>query len=235
MESIAKDLNLYMSDFEWEIVNNFDLRNVPREMALQKIDRVSFLKKGGSLPSNGAIGCALAHRYCYERTINEGFDHALILEDDVKVSSVNLAAAIAAVKRLSDFDIISFYSKDAVVLRKIAEKVGKYNIHKSLYYCHGAHAYVVSRAGARKLLEAQSPKIRWFSDWPIHAWCMKIYLMAPSTIVMTNRPTSVQTCGPDTHGRSYLIFFVYHLRRIIWKFIGLVRRGLFDDLRVREQ
>jgi glycosyl transferase family 25 len=229
---MAKQLGGYMRDLEYEIVDKFDLRKVPREKALGKINRVSFLMKYGTLPSNGAIGCALAHKYCYEKLLDEDFQAALVLEDDVQMSSVDLEMVLDAMNQVSEFDVISLFSRNAVIKRRPVLKLVNFAVHRSVYYCHDAAAYIVSKKGAKKLLESQSPKVAAFADWPLHAWQMKFYLTMPSTIELSGRPTGVQTNIPEQLKLSYLTWFVYKMRRLIWKTIALVRVNLCGDKRV---
>jgi GR25 family glycosyltransferase involved in LPS biosynthesis len=229
---IAEDLKLYMPGFDWEVVDKFDLRNVRRADALLNIDCLSFLTRYGSLPSNGAIGCALAHKYCYERMLGDRVHAALILEDDVEMHSVHLGIAAAAMEKVPDYDVISLMSREGVVKRKPVARLAKCAIHRSVYYCHDAAAYVVSRQGAKKLLRSQHPQIKAFADWPIHAWQMKFYLIMPTTIRLSGRPTSVQTRPPEALLPSYLPWVIYRFRRLIWKTIAWVRLGIFRDIRV---
>ena len=170
--------------------------------------------------------------------LEQGFQTALVLEDDVNVSSVDLEMIIAAIDLVEDFDIVSLRSSDAVIKRKPVAKLAKSTIHRSVYYCHDAAAYIVSRKGARKLLQSQDPKITAFADWPLHAWRMKIYLTIPSKISLTGRPTRVSEKIPQKLREqvklSYSVWLVYRVRRLIWKTLALVRVGVFRDIRVAE-
>jgi len=46
----------------------------------------------------GEIGCFLSHRRCWRRILAEGWDHALIVEDDLAIAPDRLRAALALIE-----------------------------------------------------------------------------------------------------------------------------------------
>jgi GR25 family glycosyltransferase involved in LPS biosynthesis len=215
------------------IVNSFDLRRAERSKALSFIDQDQFLFRYGALPSNGAIGCAAAHRACYDQILREKLPNALILEDDVKIVSSNLTLIRELMENLKDFDVLNLASLDSVVAKRPTVQFGNVSAHRSLWYSHGTYAYVVTSSGSRRLLRSQSPLIKGYADWPIHAWMMRQYLAMPGLVSHSDRPSDVQTSGHCIGKASFSQRCVYLSRRAIWKSIGLVRLRLLSDIKVQ--
>jgi len=132
----------------------------------------------------GQLGCALSHRQVYEETARNGWRRVLVLEDDVLPRLDDLAALPAAVAELPpDWDLAYLgygnlrtvtardRAKQALYLAGAALRLMKWRPSQVLRFHprpfsahldvaglhHGTYAYAISAAGARKLLEAQTP------------------------------------------------------------------------------
>lgn len=72
---------------------------------------------------NGEFGCALSHRAVWQRMVDESIPFALVLEDDVQLSS-ELVSLIAEEKNYHSFDFLNltlkrpYYDIDAVEIKK---------------------------------------------------------------------------------------------------------------------
>lgn len=222
--------------FEMQVVNQFDYRTVDRAHALASIDQDVFLSRFGSLPTSGAIGCALAHRYCLEDMIKNGAEVAVIFEDDAALSPQSVANIIAALSRSSDFDVLVLGSLNAVVSRHSALTIGDVAYHRCWWFCHGAYAYIVSRSGAQKILSKQSPRLTAYSDYPVHAWQMRLFLAVPGVVdiydhISATQPIHIHRTSSDQS--PSLRQKIYHrVRRAIWLIIGGFRKRLFGDMTI---
>jgi len=68
------------------IFNAFDGRNLPKEALYQHVNEPRLLKEYGPI-SNPEIGCALSHISIYKDIVSKKLELAVILEDDVHVST----------------------------------------------------------------------------------------------------------------------------------------------------
>jgi len=138
----------------------------------------------------GELGASLSHRRAYEEAIGHGWKRTLIFEDDLVPRAADLPALGAALSELPEgWDLVwlGYTNLERVTLRDRLKQaiyvpmaaVGllkwtpgevlrfhprPYSAHlrrAGLHHC--AHAYAVSLAGARKLLEAQTP-VAWVAD-----------------------------------------------------------------------
>lgn len=132
----------------------------------------------------GELGAALSHRRVYEDTVREGWGRVLVFEDDVVPRREALAAVEAALSELPDgWDVVYLgfgnyrtvttvdRLKRAAYVPLAALRLMKWTPSQVLRMHprpfsphlevaglhHGVYAYGVSAAGARKLLEAQTP------------------------------------------------------------------------------
>ena len=116
----------------------------------------------------GIVGCALSHMKCWRLVVERGLSHALILEDDAKLEPgfrEKLEQGLAGAPK--DYHVILagcfFLCSDAVQrvisFNRLPEVDGPDQLRRIRMF-GGTHAYVISNAGARYLLE-QMPKV-WF-------------------------------------------------------------------------
>ncbi len=108
------------------------------------------------------LGCALSHRAACERLLAEGLDQALVLEDDV-VFHADFPAVMAAILASEQpFDMVRFVD-DKKMRRRRRRRVahlkgdalsGDYWLVRLETTLGGAHAYLLRRSGAEKLLPA---------------------------------------------------------------------------------
>ena len=135
-------------------------RNIlgPLGLDVQRVAAVngSLLPKRPLL-SAGEVGCFFSHLLALETFLQSGDAQGVIFEDDIacSVSPDAFKKHMAlATKHLPDFDI--------VYLGKCLCECGTFQkIEKTLYSTRGAlclHAYMVSRAGAQKLLKLANEK-----------------------------------------------------------------------------
>lgn len=214
-----------------EVVNSFDFRQKERSEVLDHIDRRTFLRHYGQLPTNGAVGCALAHRYCYSRIMEENLSDALILEDDVVPESLN-RDVLATLSRLRNFDVISLGSVHAMVKRSPCGQFGAYSLHKWTHYSFGTYAYLISHTGAEKLLRAQEPRIRRLADWPLDPAELDLFLLIPAMAQLSGRQSGV-VCRSGQAEKIPLIDLVrFYAQSRLWRLTGTVRTALLGDLRI---
>jgi glycosyl transferase family 25 len=134
------------------------------------------------------IACALSHIQIAKKIIEQNLDYAIILEDDAELTLdfKMFLKDFALEKNMFDFLILGSFSsnqffndkvktsvspyvlveKESITyLDKIELNIGNVFAHRSYYpsqqldYVHGTHAYMISYAGAKKLIELNFPVV----------------------------------------------------------------------------
>ena len=110
----------------------------------------------------GAFCCYLSHAKCWRKIANGNADYALILEDDVEINTDALSAFTA--DNLADFDVIFVNQRTRAYLKHLSDapdwvdlgalitKLVQDGIFARNIPAPGGDGYVVSKAGAQKLL-----------------------------------------------------------------------------------
>src|SRR5512133_4287612 len=134
--------------------------------------------------SLGAIGCALSHRRLYEDMLANGWERMLVLEDDVVPRADALAGLPEALRELPptwELWYLGYWQNEVVTTNRRLRQAAyvalaplglsrwrpgeatrlvprSYSPHLNRAGRHlCTHAYAVTREGARKLAEAQTP------------------------------------------------------------------------------
>lgn len=141
---------------------------------------------GGETIKPGAFGCYLSHAAAWRRMLADGAEMALICEDDAVLTG-DPARLFAAARRRGDFDVIFANDRmsawrEAAALKSDPKtmEVGALAARMTakglapgdggLSKAPGADAYLVSRAGARKLLDNLArDRVAAGVDWMILA------------------------------------------------------------------
>ena len=130
----------------------------------------------------GAIGCSLSHIELWKQLVNSNEEMWLILEDDCypkyKMYSVHdLNTYINTVNTFDpNWDMIymgwkkpNIGHKDTLMVKPTTNSIG--SIYKVNSFIHAAHAYIINRKGAKKLLKNAFPIIHQVDSY-ISFMCM---------------------------------------------------------------
>ena len=129
--------------------------------------------------SPGEIGCFLSHRRCWRRILAEGWDHALIVEDDLAIDPARFAAALALVEAhvTPDSYIRLPVKRREKPARVLAESDGLALILPKVIGLQTV-AQVVGRGAAVRLLEETQIldrpvdtllQMHWITGQPVHS------------------------------------------------------------------
>lgn len=133
--------------------------------------QLKYLRKPLNL---GEIGCAMSHRLCYQKIIEQNLEDAIILEDDA-VFDENL---LEFLKYKNEFpkntDLILLghywqqYRDDGYIINtpyslKFNHKIKNWNIRKIIGRGNGTHGYYITKKGAEKLFN-ETKKIYMAAD-----------------------------------------------------------------------
>lgn len=108
--------------------------------------------------TKGEIGCALSHLKIYEKMTNENIGHALILEDDAVLSDSINEHIKNIIKSNNNKPNIYLLSK----VESYFPRIIKNNLHR-VYDASGAHAYIINKNAAQRILKEQTP-IKYEAD-----------------------------------------------------------------------
>ena len=105
----------------------------------------------------GELGCFLSHRSVYEEILRQNLGFALIIEDDARFDENTKDALEALLNKNFDFDIVRLLGSPKVAKgkhRKIIPLLKDFWLVRLRTAPGGAHATLVSRHGAEKLVKA---------------------------------------------------------------------------------
>lgn len=143
-----------------------EIRWDPELPSLYNVDVSAMRAHLARSPTPGEVGCALAHQSAYSRLLASGDRSAIILENDARIDSLSafLAAASLGTSLVVGRGLVaSFYAGTRVASWFPIE--GGVEAVSLRFRPSYALAYVVDRAAARWLTDANTP-IQNVADWP---------------------------------------------------------------------
>lgn len=164
-----------------------------------------------------SIGCALSHLYVWKQFLESDSNYALIFEDDIVFDeSINLKQTINEfiTQTPKDFDILalgSFGSENTNnffylvmnLLQITSDEVIVNEFIKKPHTCLAAHAYILSRKGASKLIENLNNNIHNHIDFCIQQLesQKKIirYITTPRLIFQTSTDNTMSNNVSSSH------------------------------------
>lgn len=153
-----------------EFITALDAREISAEQMLQMIDLDSVTSAPHWL-SPGVIACALSHRLCYKKMMESQQPHALILEDDVILSSdisevlENMAAQIKV------NEVIMLYFQSSKTIRVSESGIFPLTAQHRLMYpvnfenLGSSGAYMISLPAAAQLYDHEFPVKSSADSW----------------------------------------------------------------------
>lgn len=147
-----------------------------------KDDRSNVTRFCKAVCTNSMIGCMKSHMLCWKYIVDNNLDYAIILEDDVKLNKnfeeeSKKVISSAGPSALIDWDVILLgcflcqFEKNDTLTKTIMKLRSPFSSQKDLNeYLYipstwgGMHAYVVSRNGAKRLLE-KFPRASYHVDF----------------------------------------------------------------------
>lgn len=157
----------------------------------------------GSEPrlSHGELGCYLSHKRSWEIVVERGLDHAVVLEDDV-VLSPELPRVIAQLAGLDlAFDMVRLSSLGPVRGIPVARLDGARSVILPNKNPSGAQGYLVSQAGARRLLARLAVPRRPVDDEFDLYWKYELCVPVVFPCVVAEDSSLASTIGARMDGR----------------------------------
>lgn len=153
-EAVAHSAETHAPNFEIHRVEAIDGR-APEAAAREGADVAAFERLCGRLMLPGEYGCYRSHLRALEAFVAHGAPYGLILEDDIVFDEDSAARIEAIMAALSDFGVLKLVNHRRSFLIRLADTECGDSIGRAIHGPQGsAAAYLVSRDGARRLLDA---------------------------------------------------------------------------------
>ncbi len=174
-KNIVKNFEKYSIDFEF-----FDAVD-GRKLSDSQIKDLYDDNKAKQLAfklTRAQVGCALSHKALYQKMVSENIPEMLVFEDDVFIDE-NIELFLNTYKNFKpkNVDIIllgsvcrkflrtqKFFSW--LMLKKLPFKVNNTTCRMGKSYASsgGAYAYYITKQGAQKMIDLNSPKVCYVAD-----------------------------------------------------------------------
>ena len=192
--------------------------------------------------SAGEIGCYLSHRNCWQKIRDQQFNHALILEDDAELDD-RLPSVLASIAQIAEpWDIIKLCDPpkkktilDSVTIASVAKDSGTADGDFKLCLYNKvpsrATGYVVSAAGAIKLLKAREKFARPIDDDLQFYWeySGNVFGIEPSPV--WNAQSSLQSDIDNAGNRKCRTSLLRQLKGVLMKIRYELLRIKYNRLR----
>jgi glycosyl transferase family 25 len=137
-------------------------------ISLHENDRAKYSKAlalqiAGRALSENEIACALTHAMLYHRIVEQNIEQVLILEDDVYLSNAMIEIISRSGLFLHDWDVLNFATDAAKTPVSSQPLFENYALCRFNEHANRTSAYLITSAGARKLLDHIYP-IRLAAD-----------------------------------------------------------------------
>jgi glycosyl transferase family 25 len=175
------------------------------------------------------IACSLSHKRAMERFLLSGADHGLILEDDAYIARDDFARIASATQAMRDFDFMKISGYGSPTLSgRIVTRSGNVTIIEILSVGSCTHAYIVSPAGARKLINTILPigdpydlflrnvYVHKCSIYETSPWLAKLSDEAANSTIGGDRTSSPRTASFNRFFRSAVFRLRYNVMRTLF-------------------
>ncbi|WP_267523544.1 glycosyltransferase family 25 protein [Campylobacter sp. MG1] len=175
-----------------------------------KEEQLKLFKRTLSL---GEIGCAMSHRLCYQKIIEQNLEDAIILEDDA-VFDKNLLEFLKYKNEFpKDLELLllghykQMYYDDGFMINSPFYKyfniqIKKWNIKRIVGGGNGTHGYYITKKGVKKLLNLMNKiyiPADWYTNNDRHT---NLYALYPTLINPDLAETSSTQVNPINKKRS---------------------------------
>ncbi|MBO9127088.1 MULTISPECIES: glycosyltransferase family 25 protein [unclassified Rhizobium] len=189
-------------------------------------DRAAFMRGNGRPMLPQEYGCYLAHVKALNAFLESAAECAVIMEDDVNLSADLVSRAYGAHQAAPFAEVIKLLNHRVVWFRPIARSSNGDVIGKCLFGPQGSAAcYLVTRAGARKLVDALKVITCPYDIALERGWAtgVKIYTLKDDLITLSVRSKESQIADRARY-RSIKLRGLRKIPTHIWRMVELFRR-----------
>lgn len=203
LESITRQLNAMSVDFER--IEAVDGRLLPEEQIRQMQSPINDFKSKARytrLLNAGEIGCFLSHKKCWKRLLDSEEKWALIMEDDIRISSKAKSYLqsddwIPADVKICQLSMINYErAKESIIAPEILKIDQTLSLVQPKFPTPvGTQAYIVSRDVVPYLLDSSETMICPVDDFLFSPWFeiapkFKIWRTSPLLVLESPRFSS---------------------------------------------
>jgi GR25 family glycosyltransferase involved in LPS biosynthesis len=197
-------------------IDAFWIKGINGKNLDKKVIQKHFTKFYSNYGPRGSIGCALSHLKTWKKFLKSGKDYCIIFEDDVILKKRFIKRFERALENVpSDYDILylgsfggipksNFFTIIFDILQMsnpIFDQINKYISKPKVAL--GAHAYVLSRKGAEKLVTFLDKNINNHIDYCIQNLAskdlIKTYTVTPRLAYQTSTDTLKSSNSSNLH------------------------------------
>jgi glycosyl transferase family 25 len=150
----------------FEFIEAIDGKQLTKEQ-LARVDIKTANRRLGRTMINNEIGCALSHASIYQKMVDEKIKEAIILEDDVILTSGFVKhLKLSTLSNLGYDCLLLYYKYYYIGIIKQIDSFDNYQIHSLNNNPHGAVAYYLNYKMALRLKEI-TKTISYVADYPI--------------------------------------------------------------------
>jgi glycosyl transferase, family 25 len=189
-------------------------------------DRAAFVLGNGRPMLPQEYGCYLAHVKALNAFLESRAECAVIMEDDVNLSADLVARAFSAHKAAPFAEVLKLLNHRVVWFRPIARSVDGDVIGKCLFGPQGSAAcYLVTRAGAQKLVDALKVITCPFDIALERGWAtgVQVFTVKDDLIALSVRSKESQIADRARY-RSIKLRGIRKIPTHIWRMVELLRR-----------
>jgi glycosyl transferase family 25 len=189
-------------------------------------DRAGFVRRNGRPMLPQEYGCYLAHLKALEAFVESAAECAIIMEDDVNLSGDLVSRGYSAHKAAPFADVLKLLNHRVVWFRPVARSVDGDIVGKCLFGPQGSAAcYLVTRAGAQKLVDALKVITCPFDIALERGWAtgVEVYTLKQDLISLSVRSKESQIADRARY-RSVKLRGLRKIPTHVWRTLELLRR-----------
>ncbi|MDM9645465.1 glycosyltransferase family 25 protein [Rhizobium sp. S163] len=189
-------------------------------------DRAGFVRRNGRPMLPQEYGCYLAHLKALEAFVESAAECAIIMEDDVNLSGDLVSRGYSAHKAAPFADVLKLLNHRVVWFRPVARSVDGDIVGKCLFGPQGSAAcYLVTRAGAQKLVDALKVITCPFDIALERGWAtgVEVYTLKHDLISLSVRSKESQIADRARY-RSVKLRGLRKIPTHVWRTLELLRR-----------
>ncbi len=189
-------------------------------------DRAAFVRSNGRPMLPQEYGCYLAHVKALNAFLESTAECAVIMEDDVNLSADLVSRAYGAHEAAPFAEVLKLLNHRVVWFRPVTRSIGGDVIGKCLFGPQGSAAcYLVTRAGAQKLVDALKIITCPFDIALERGWAtgVKVYTVKDDLIALSIRSKESQIADRARY-RSIKLRGIRKIPTHIWRMVELLRR-----------
>jgi glycosyl transferase family 25 len=170
--------------------------------------------------TDGEIGCYMSHIGCINKFFESGDDYILITEDDILFSE-SVPKLLEKIKEINQpiFDVLLIGYRNGYFSYFGSKKQNNIHMNRFVDCGYGAHAYVLSRKGAKKILDSHSiPTVPF--DYVTGGWkdeSLRVYGMENKVVELdeTSEDSSLEADRSVYEARRFR-YFNNLKKKFIW-------------------